>query len=205
MEERFLQILPKIEMHGRIFFRHVKCRQTRDEAIAEMVALAWKWFVRLANRGKDVAEFPVTFCRYAGFAVKSGRRLCGQEKPKDVMSPVAQKLRGFKVESLPVSFRTAQENLYGSPHGQREHDAFEERLQDNTITPVPEQAAFRIDFPDWLKSWSERDRRIIRDMMKGERTFDLSQKYGCSPGRISQKRQQFKEEWDRFCGDAEVA
>ena len=70
MEERFLQILPKIEMHGRIFFRHVKCRQTRDEAIAEMVALAWKWFVRLANRGKDVGEFPVTFCRYAGLRSK---------------------------------------------------------------------------------------------------------------------------------------
>ena len=100
MEERFLKILPKIQLHGRIFFRHVKCRQTRDEAIAEMVALAWKWFVRLTNRGKDVSNFPVTFCRFAGFAVKSGRRLCGQEKPKDVMSPVAQKLKGFRVESF---------------------------------------------------------------------------------------------------------
>ena len=73
------------------------------------------------------------------------------------------------------------------------------------MTPVPDQAAFRIDFPEWLKTWTERDRRIIRDMMKGERTFDLSRKYGCSPGRISQKRQQFKEEWERFCGDAAVA
>ena len=202
MEERFLQILPKIEMHGRIFFRHVKCRQTRDEAIAEMVALAWKWFVRLTNRGKDVAKFPVTFCRYAGFAVKSGRRLCGQEKPKDVISPVAQMLKGFRVESLPVSSRTSHESLFEAVHGQREHDIFEERLQDNTMTPVPDQVAFRLDFPQWLKTWTERDRRIIRDMMKGERTCDLSQKYGCSSGRISQKRQQFKEEWDRFCGDA---
>ena len=124
MEERFLKILPKIQLHGRIFFRHIKCRQSRDEAIAEMVALAWKWFVRLTNRGKDVSKFPVTFCRFAAFAVKSGRRLCGQEKPKDVLSPVAQKLKGFRVESLPVSTRISHENLYGAAHGQREHRRF---------------------------------------------------------------------------------
>ncbi len=202
MEERFLKILPKLQLHGRIFFRHIKCRQSRDEAIAEMVAVAWKWFVGLSHRGKDVSNFPVTFCRFAGFAVKSGRRLCGQEKPKDVMSPVAQKLRGFRVEALPMSSRTSHENLYATVHGQREHDVFEERLQDNTMTPVPDQVAFRLDFAEWLKTWTERDRRIISDMMKGERTFDLSRKYGCSPSRISQKRQQFKEEWDRFCGEA---
>ena len=204
MEERFLKILPKIQLHGRIFFRHIKCRQTRDEAIAEMVALAWKWFVRLTNRGKDVSNFPVTFCRFAGFAVKSGRRLCGQEKPKDVMSPVAQKLKGFRVESLPISSRTSHENLYASVQGQRELDAFEERLQSNTTTPVDEQAAFRIDFPEWMKTWSERDKRIIRDMISGERTFDLSRKYGCSPGRISQKREQYHKDWDRFCDEPVV-
>ena len=89
-----------------------------------------------------------------------------------------------------MSPRTSHEELYGSANGQREHDAFEERLQDNRMTPVPEQAAFRIDFPVWLRTWSERDRRIIEDMAQDHRTFDLSRKYGCSPGRISQKREQ---------------
>ena len=117
-------------------FRHIKCRQSREEAIAEMVALAWKWFVRLTNRGKDVSRFPCHLLPVRGFAVKSGRRLCGQEKPKDVLSPVAQKLKGFRVESLPVSSRTSHENLYAIVHGQREMDVFEERLQDNTMTPV---------------------------------------------------------------------
>ena len=32
------------------------------------------------------------------------------------------------------------ERLYSLPHGQAMHDAFEERLQDNTLTPVPDQA-----------------------------------------------------------------
>ena len=106
----------------------------------------------------------------------------GQQKTKDVMSPVRQKMKGFRVESLPVSFRTSHENLYASVHGQREHDAFEERLQHNTITPPPDQAAFRIDFPEWMKTWSERDKRIIQDMILGDRTFDLSRKYGVQSG-----------------------
>ena len=80
------------------------------------------------------------------------------------------------------------------------------RLQDNRMTPVPEQAAFRIDFPVWLRTWSERDRRIIEDMAQDHRTFDLSRKYGCSPGRISQKRGTVSEsDWDRFNGEPVVA
>ena len=57
MHDRFLQLLPRIETHGRIFFRHIKCRQSREEAIAEMVALAWQWFKRMFQRGKDPGEF----------------------------------------------------------------------------------------------------------------------------------------------------
>ena len=117
-----------------------------------------------------------------------------------VLSTRAQREHGFKVESLPASPRVSHESLYSKVHGQREHDVFEERLQDNTVTPVPEQVAFRLDFPEWLKSWTERDRRIIQDMARNERTFDLAKKYGCCPARISQKRDEYKEDWQRFCG-----
>lgn len=73
------------------------------------------------------------------------------------------------------------------------------------MSPVPDQVAFRIDFPEWLRTWSERDRRIIQDMTCNERTFDLAKKYGCCPGRISQKRDEYKEDWQRFCGEAAAA
>ena len=62
LHARFLKLLPRIETHGSIFFRHVKCRETREEAIAEMVALAWRWFVRLMRRGKDANTFRFNFC-----------------------------------------------------------------------------------------------------------------------------------------------
>lgn len=53
-------IFPRVRRHARIYFRHVRCRDRRADHVAEAVALAWKWFVRLAERGKDATEFPAT-------------------------------------------------------------------------------------------------------------------------------------------------
>jgi hypothetical protein len=55
-----------------------------------MVALLWHWHLRLAQRGKDVTRFPSALASFAARAVRSGRRVYGQEKDKDVLSPLAQ-------------------------------------------------------------------------------------------------------------------
>ena len=77
LQARFLQLLPKVETHGRIFFRNLRCPHRRDDAVAEMIALSWLWFLRLARRGRDAGEFVGMLARFAGRAVKSGRRLAG--------------------------------------------------------------------------------------------------------------------------------
>ncbi len=161
--------------------------------------------IRLVAQGKDPALFPSTLATYAARAVRSGRRLARMERPKDVLSPRAQQLHDFRVESLPVSTRAAYEHLYSSPHGQQRQDAFEERLRDNTVTPVPEQVHFRLDFPAWLKTRTDRDRRVIRDLMAGERTQDVAAKYGLTAGRVSQLRRAFMEDWTRFCAGPDDA
>ena len=57
LHDRFLAILPAVERHGRVYFRHLKCAHRKEEALAEVRAIAWKWFVRLAQRGKDPTSF----------------------------------------------------------------------------------------------------------------------------------------------------
>ena len=203
LHRQFLALLPRIELHARITFRGVCCPGRRADAIAEAVALAWKWHVRLAERGKDVMQFPAAFAALAARAVRSGRRLCGHEKRKDVCSPVAQRKHGFHVAYLPPSTRSSQEYLYATPQGQVLLDAFEERLRDNTLTPVPDQVAFRMDFPAWLRTLTPRERRIIRAMARNERTTDLGKQFEVSPGRISQMRQEFRDDWLRFHGEEE--
>jgi hypothetical protein len=198
---RFLALLPRIELHARITFRGLKCPDTREDAVAETVALAWKWHVRLAERGKDVMQFSAALAILAARAVRSGRRLCGHQKARDVLSPVARRRHGFRVEPLPTSTQSSHDSLHSLPHAQQAQDAFEERLRDNTLTPVPEQAAFRIDFPAWLKTLMGRERRIIRAMARNERTRDLSRQFEVSPGRISQLRREFHDAWCRFHGE----
>jgi hypothetical protein len=182
----FLTILPRIELHGRCFFRHKKADK-RDEAIAEMVALAWKSFVNCARNGKDATTFPMALARYAAQAVHNGRRLCGQEKIKDVLSPRAQQQHNFVVVSLPEG-----SSLNGN--------VFDEALIDNTQTPVPEQVSFRLDFPAWRLTRCDRDRRVIDDLMVGERTMDVAERHGLTAARISQLRRDFQEDWSRFSG-----
>ena len=181
----FLSILPRIELHGRVCFRHLRCPHRKEEVIQEMVALCWKWFVRLAERGRDATRFPSALATFAARAVRSGRRVCGQEKAKDALSPLAQQRQGFAVGKLP-----ACSTLNGSP--------LEEALRDNTRSPVDEQVAFRLDFPAWLLTLPRRDRRLVEGMALGHRTLDLARKFRLSPGRVSQLRREFKQRWGRF-------
>lgn len=201
LQATFLTLVPKIRTHGEVVFRYLKCHRRREDAIAEMVALCWRWFLGLVQRGKDPAQFPSALADYAARAVRSGRRLAGMERPKDVLSSRAQRRNCFAVESLPFSTASSHEDLYGTIHGQRKHDLWEERLQDNTQTPVPEQAAFRIDFPAWLATQTARNRRITEAMMCGEKTLELARQFGISPGRVSQLRREFYQDYRRFHGE----
>ncbi len=184
-QDVFLSLVPRIERHGRVFFRHLKCPHRKQDAVSEMVALAWKWFLRFVERGKDPTRFPSALATYAAKAVNSGRKLAGMDKAKDVLSPRAQKEKGFTVASLPNG---------SSLHG----NVFDEALQDNTRSEVPDQVHFRIDFPAWRLTRTERDRRLIDDLMLGHRTLDVARRYGLSQARVSQLRREFQEDWQRF-------
>jgi hypothetical protein len=192
LQRRFLEIMPAIERHGKVYFRHLKCWHRLQEALAEMVALAWKWFLRLVHKGKDAADFPTVIAVYAARAVRSGRRLCGQERSKDALSTVAQQRRHFTVQTLPDVESGTEDN------------ATVDALRDNTKSPPDQQAAFRIDYPAWLSQLGERNRRIAQDMALGEKTRDLAGKYGTSQARISQLRTAFRDDWRRFTGEAAV-
>src|SRR5262245_4555184 len=101
LQVRFLSILPRIELHGRICFRFVRCPHRRADAVSEVVALAWKWHLRLAERGKDATQFPSALATFAARAVRAGRRLCGRERARDMLSPSARRQHHIKVERLP--------------------------------------------------------------------------------------------------------
>src|SRR5215831_10896862 len=199
----FLRIAPRIELHGRVYFRGLKCPDTKEDCIREMLALAWRWFLRLRELGRDPLQFPSALADFAARAVKAGRRLCGKHGGKDVLNPLAQRRHDFMVERLPASTCRSHESRYSVPLGQQAQDALEERLRDNSITPPPDAAAFRLDFACWLQTRTDRDRGIIGDMILDERTLDLAKKYGLSAGRISQLRREYRQNWRHFGSEEE--
>jgi hypothetical protein len=123
------------------------------------------------------------------------------EKAKDVLSKRAQRRHGFQVQALATSKRALQDSRYSKPYGQKEQDIFEERLRDNVVTPPPDAAAFRVDFPHWRATLCERDRRLIDLLMLDTPTQDAARIFGVSPGRVSQKRRAFHDDWLRFHGE----
>jgi hypothetical protein len=153
-----------------------------------MIALAWQWHLRLAEKGKDATAFPTALASYAARAVKSGSRVAGQERANDVLSPVAQQRHHFFVGKLP-DFETLTDHPVC------------EALHDNTKSPPDETVCFKLDFLAWLASLTQRDRSIVEDLMIGERALDVANKHGISAARISQKRREFYQDWLCFCGD----
>jgi hypothetical protein len=201
---RFLALVPRIETHAQVCFRGIKCPVTKEDRVAECVALAWKWFVRLTERGKDPFEFPVAFACLVARAVRCGRRLCGQERSMDVLSPLAQQRRGFVVEHLPATTRSPHESLYASPHGQQLQDVFEERLRDNAVTPPPDAAAFRIDWPLFLRGLTTRDQEMATFLSLGHSGKAAAARFGLSPGRVTQLRQRWCRQWQTCQGEADA-
>jgi hypothetical protein len=186
----FLKHLPRFEAHARFAFRRLGCPHARADRVAETIGLAWRHFAALARRGKRPEEFVTTLALRCSQAVKAGRRLAGCETGTDVLSPVAQVRHDVSVTRLPDHDRGLDRHPLPG--------VLADALIDNTRSAVPEQAAFRVDFPRWRASLRRRDRRILDALAGGERTADAARRFKLSPGRISQLRREFEEGWEQF-------
>jgi len=184
----FQTAMPRITRHARCYFRDVRCHHRKADFVSEVLGLCWKWWLRLVKRSKDPSKFVSALATFAARAVRCGRRVCGKERARDALSPVAQQRHSFTVSSLP-QFSTLNPN------------PLSEALIENTVSPVPDQVQFRCDFPAWLTTHSRRDRKMAVEMAKGERTNALAQRFKVSPGRVSQLRRELYESWEKFTSD----
>jgi hypothetical protein len=197
----FLTLLPSIERHAKVVFRGHPPAE-REEATAVAVAAAFAGYVRLAARGKNPErDFASSLVTYAVLHAKSGRQVGSGSSTTDALSPLARRKRGFKIEPLPSSPGVARDRLY-STAGRRQRDEFDEYLRDNTRSAVPDQAAFRIDFPNFLGSLGRRDRELIRFLAQGNSAKVAAARFRLSEGRVSQLRRTWREQWCRSQDEA---
>ena len=181
--EAFLKMLPAIRSQARWAFRRFG-PDDREEAVQEVVANCAAAFARLVERKKQHVASASSLVKFAVAQFRDGRRVAGRESPKDAMSNIAQRRKGFGIEPL------------------KQFDADEETWQEivveNHRVGPAEIAACRIDFASWLRLLPRRLRKIALLLAQGETTSDAAKKFSVTPARISQLRLWLKESWDAF-------
>jgi hypothetical protein len=182
----FLALLPAIRKEANYAFRGLK-PEAKEDAVEEVVANSCLAFARLVELGKADIAYASVLARFGIQQYRDGRRVGNRLRIGDVLSPYAQKKKGIVVESLDKF--------------DKEENAWQEAIVEDDRTPIPDQVAFRIDFPAWLATFPERDRRIAESLAIGERTSDVANRFHVSPGRISQMRREFWYDWRAFHGE----
>ena len=183
----FLKMLPAIQRQARLAFRHLDA-EARAEMVEEVVANAFVAFVRLVENGKADLAYATPLASFGIKQARAGRRVGTKSNINDVSSPYAQAARRIHVERL---------DLQNEETGQWR----EVLLEDRRAGPA-EIAASRLDFADWLRSLSRRNRNIATTLALGESTKETAKRFDVSSGRISQVRRELKESWEVFQGEA---
>ena len=185
----FLQLLPAVQTHARIQFRRLPVVH-REEAVQEAITAACVSYRVLASRGRLHAAFPGTLATFAVKHVRSGRHVGGsQDGVRDVLSPVCQRRQHVAIESCDA-WRPKQDG-----------NDWEQLAIADRKDPIPDTVAFRIDFQQWLRMLSRRDRKLIGAFVSGEGTLDVADRFGLSPARVSQLRRQYELSWRSFRGE----
>jgi hypothetical protein len=182
----FLELLPRIQRHACLAFRRLGPEE-REEAVSDVIANALCAYRRLVKLGKQNLAYPYPLARFAVAHYWAGRRVGSSMHSNDVFCSRAQRQGGFQMERFDA--------------GHVDREDWEEALADNTSSPVPDQAAFRIDFPEWLAAQSPRDRRLAKFLALGNGPAEAADRFRVSRARVSQIRRELRQSWAAFQGE----
>lgn len=174
LHETFVRQLPDLEVDALGRFRHLD-PEARQEAVQNTTALAWKYWLRLVERGGAVDDGLLkSVWWYAMKQTADGRTITRGD--------------GRRGEG--------RQDAYDRPSAPVQHLDFNFYIGDTTT--VPDAAAFRIDFPAFLGTLNERQRAMAMDLASGMTTAEVAKRYGVSAPAVSQFRTRFKALLERF-------
>jgi hypothetical protein len=180
LKTQFEALVSRVENFAGARFRHLN-PEAKAEAVQNATALCWFRLLDLAKQGKHQDEGVVNSMIYWSITHTSQGRLAhgqGQAKGKCARDYARRRLKGVKLDRMDLDHHVSLES------------------------PVPVQAAFRIDTSAWLATLSERDRQIAIDLAEGFTTGEVAKRHGVSPARVSQLRREFQGSFRGFHGEA---
>jgi hypothetical protein len=188
--ETFLALVPSIVRHASHAFRRHPAKH-REDAVQEVVANCLVAFVRLHELGKGDLVYPSVLARYAVKQYRAGRRVGTKTNTRDITSPAARRKHRHIVERL--------------DHLKEDGSGWKECLVEDRSAGPAATAMARIDYADWLRTLTPRNRRVANTLAEGESTSEASKRFGISAGRISQIRRELFDNWRAFQGEPAAA
>ena len=182
LHDNFVLIIPAVRTHARISFRKHRPEE-KEELIEECIANAFRAYARLMELGKEDMIYPSVLANFAVKQVRAGRRVGGCLNSKDVYAQLRQ---GVTIKRL--------------DHYDPEEQEWKEAVVEDDSTPIPEQVAFRVDFPAWLNQHQPPKRRVAEALALGYTTSEAAKRFDLSSGRISQLRREFEQSWEDYQG-----
>ena len=175
MAPSFESMLPLLKMKFRKATTNFDSWDAREDAIQEMIAIAFTLYSRLLRRGKEEKIFATPLAQYAICNYFNGRRVVGMSA-KDVSAPRCQVLgRATVVNATADSFVSLR-------------------------TRPSTQACFNLDYQQWRASLAPRMNSILSAILDGYTTAEIAKEFSISPGRVSQIRRELVESWYDFTG-----
>jgi hypothetical protein len=183
----FMAMMPAIETHAKVAFRHLD-PEAREEMVQEVICNACRAYARLVELKKTDLAYAGVLARFGVAQARSGRRTGGKLNCRDVLSPYCQHRKNLVVERL---------DRYDAKEA-----AWAEALVEDRHAGPADTAATRIDFSAWLEILPCRLRKIAMFLANGETTSTTARRFRLSPARISQIRRELYDAWNRFQGDS---
>jgi hypothetical protein len=182
----FLSLVPALEIRACIRFRYLN-PVDRDDAVADAIAYAYGSFLRLKKRGKDPTDFPAAFTKFVVMAVARGRAIGRKFTSRDVLSAHAQRRHSVTVHRI--------------DDGISNGGGWWRDLIIDLRTNVADQAAFNVDFCEWIDTLSTVKQNVTKLLAEGHATAETAELAAVSPGRVSQLRRELAASWTDFQGD----
>ena len=185
--EPFVAMLPKIDSYLRMAFRDLN-PDAKEEAVQEGLANALVAYRRLCERGKQDLAYPTVLARFAAAQVVDGRQVAERTNVRDVSSRVCRQRKGVHVQRL--------------DHYDAEEQAWREVLVEDRRAGPADTAAIRIDFAAFMRSLSQRERKIALKLAAGKTTGVAAKLFRLSAARVSQLRRELLNKWRAFQGES---
>jgi hypothetical protein len=146
-----------------------------DDVLQELSCLAFDLYRALVEKGKTIYYSPLI--RYAILRYRDGRRFAGSNST-DVLADRTQLVGRSMVK-----------------RGDTLHFTLDRK------TNVAQSVGFKIDFADWYRKQSAKDRSIILALAMGHSPSDVARQHKQSPAAVTYRRRYYESSWKDYTKD----